>query len=174
MASAVLEGVAEREALLQAERDALGISEEAEEAEVDMEDNVTPTDLEGLEAEFLAAASTTTEVSVAVELAESDAPTAKDDVAAVEPAVQTDTPVAEAPSAPVASQSPAEVVAADSNGTGDTQESDGDSDSIGTITGSVIGARLGIAAIPASWRDPVEDSVYLHDLGKRLWRNHCK
>jgi ADP-ribosylglycohydrolase len=48
---------------------------------------------------------------------------------------------------------------------------DGDSDSIGAITGSVIGARLGIDAIPQSWRDRVEDSEYLHALGKRLWQN---
>jgi ADP-ribosylglycohydrolase len=40
---------------------------------------------------------------------------------------------------------------------------DGDSDSIGTITGSVLGARLGIDAIPRPWRDGVEDSEYLHD-----------
>lgn len=48
---------------------------------------------------------------------------------------------------------------------------DGDSDSIGTITGSVIGARLGTEAIPAKWRHDVEDSEYLHDLAKRLWTN---
>lgn len=48
---------------------------------------------------------------------------------------------------------------------------DGDSDSLGTITGSVVGARLGIDAIPASWRDGVEDSKYLHDLGSRLWKH---
>ena len=48
---------------------------------------------------------------------------------------------------------------------------DGDSDSIGAITGSVMGARLGINAIPLSWRDRVEDSEYLHALGKRLWQN---
>ncbi len=41
---------------------------------------------------------------------------------------------------------------------------DGDSDSIGTITGSVIGARLGVEAIPEKWRLAVEDSEYLHDL----------
>jgi len=51
---------------------------------------------------------------------------------------------------------------------------DGDSDSIGTITGSVIGARLGLAAIPIGWRDAVEDSRYLHDLGRRLWMARCK
>lgn len=45
---------------------------------------------------------------------------------------------------------------------------DGDSDSIGAITGSVMGAWLGITAIPQSWRDAVEDSAYLHDPGKRL------
>ncbi len=47
---------------------------------------------------------------------------------------------------------------------------DGDSDSIGAITGSVLGARLGINAIPLSWRERVEDSEYLHALGKRLWQ----
>lgn len=46
---------------------------------------------------------------------------------------------------------------------------DGDSDSIGAITGSVLGARLGIEAIPLSWREGVEDTDYLHDLGSRLW-----
>ena len=47
---------------------------------------------------------------------------------------------------------------------------DGDSDSIGAITGSVMGARLGIIAIPAKWREGVESSSYLHDLGRRLWQ----
>ncbi|MBN1851669.1 MAG: ADP-ribosylglycohydrolase family protein [Pirellulales bacterium] len=51
---------------------------------------------------------------------------------------------------------------------------DGDSDSIGTITGSVIGARLGIEAIPKKWRTTVEDSIYLHDLGRKLWQNRCE
>jgi ADP-ribosylglycohydrolase len=50
---------------------------------------------------------------------------------------------------------------------------DGDSDTIGTITGSVMGARLGVAAIPARWREAVEESKYLHDLGARLWMNRC-
>lgn len=50
---------------------------------------------------------------------------------------------------------------------------DGDSDSIGTITGSVLGARLGIEAIPGNWRYGVEDSEYLHDLAKRVWTNRC-
>lgn len=47
---------------------------------------------------------------------------------------------------------------------------DGDSDSIGAITGSVMGAKLGINAIPSNWRNGVEDSAYLHALGKRLWQ----
>lgn len=34
-----------------------------------------------------------------------------------------------------------------------------------------MGARLGINAIPPSWRDRVGDSDYLHALGKRLWQN---
>jgi ADP-ribosylglycohydrolase len=50
---------------------------------------------------------------------------------------------------------------------------DGDSDSIGTITGSVLGARLGIEAIPENWRYGVEDSAYLHDLATRIWMNRC-
>lgn len=45
---------------------------------------------------------------------------------------------------------------------------DGDSDSIGTITGSVIGARLGVNAIPMHWRASLENSDYLHRLGRRL------
>ena len=48
---------------------------------------------------------------------------------------------------------------------------DGDSDSIGTITGSVMGARLGVSAIPGRWRDGVEDSKFLQNLGARLWMN---
>lgn len=46
---------------------------------------------------------------------------------------------------------------------------DGDSDSIGTITGSILGARLGLDAIPRRWREDVEDSAFLHRLGERLW-----
>jgi ADP-ribosylglycohydrolase len=46
---------------------------------------------------------------------------------------------------------------------------DGDSDSIGTIAGSVLGARLGIEAIPMLWRENVENSDFLHALGRRLY-----
>jgi len=48
---------------------------------------------------------------------------------------------------------------------------DGDSDTIGAITGSLVGARVGIEAIPRRWRAQVEDSEYLHELGKRLWES---
>ncbi|MHB0958851.1 MAG: ADP-ribosylglycohydrolase family protein [Pirellulaceae bacterium] len=47
---------------------------------------------------------------------------------------------------------------------------DGDSDTLGTITGSLVGARLGKDAIPSNWRTDVEDSAYLHALGTRLWQ----
>jgi ADP-ribosylglycohydrolase len=45
---------------------------------------------------------------------------------------------------------------------------DGDSDSIACIAGGILGARLGLAAIPQKWRDGVEDAVALHALGERL------
>jgi ADP-ribosylglycohydrolase len=45
---------------------------------------------------------------------------------------------------------------------------DGDSDSIATMAGSISGARLGLDAIPAEWRRDVEDSAYLHALASRL------
>lgn len=47
---------------------------------------------------------------------------------------------------------------------------DGDSDSIATIAGSISAARLGMEAIPQRWRRRVEDSDYLHELGRRLWK----
>lgn len=46
---------------------------------------------------------------------------------------------------------------------------DGDSDSIATITGSVLGARLGLEGIPASWVSEVENTKQLQDLGASLW-----
>ncbi len=45
---------------------------------------------------------------------------------------------------------------------------DGDSDSLACITGSIVGARLGLQAIPAEWVRDVERSAYLLDLGRRL------
>src|SRR5690606_39944628 len=46
---------------------------------------------------------------------------------------------------------------------------DGDSDSIATIAGSIVGARLGVEAIPERWARGVERSAYLHELGRRLY-----
>jgi ADP-ribosylglycohydrolase len=45
---------------------------------------------------------------------------------------------------------------------------DGDSDSIATMAGSISGARLGLDAIPEEWRRDVEDSALLHELASRL------
>jgi len=47
---------------------------------------------------------------------------------------------------------------------------DGDSDSIGAIAGAIVGARVGVAALPSSWVHNVEDSPTLHDLAARLAR----
>ncbi|HYH97900.1 ADP-ribosylglycohydrolase family protein [Hyalangium sp.] len=45
---------------------------------------------------------------------------------------------------------------------------DGDSDSLATITGSISGARLGLEAIPAEWVQEVERSTSLQDVGAQL------
>ncbi|MBI5832217.1 MAG: ADP-ribosylglycohydrolase family protein [Armatimonadetes bacterium] len=47
--------------------------------------------------------------------------------------------------------------------------SNGDSDSLACIAGAVSGAYNGLDAIPAAWRETVEKSDYLIDLGQRLW-----
>lgn len=47
---------------------------------------------------------------------------------------------------------------------------DGDSDSLAAITGSFLGARLGIEAIPEEWAANVEKSAELHALGEALFR----
>jgi ADP-ribosylglycohydrolase len=44
----------------------------------------------------------------------------------------------------------------------------GDSDSIACIAGAISGAYNGLNAIPHKWRTDVEDSAYLHDIGKGL------
>ena len=46
---------------------------------------------------------------------------------------------------------------------------DGDSDSIAAITGSVLGARLGQEGIPAAWIEQVEEGAMLQRLGRALW-----
>ncbi|MFH1808397.1 MAG: ADP-ribosylglycohydrolase family protein [Pseudomonadota bacterium] len=45
---------------------------------------------------------------------------------------------------------------------------DGDSDSIGAIAGSVLGARVGLAGLPEPWVQGVENSTGLQDLARRL------
>jgi len=44
----------------------------------------------------------------------------------------------------------------------------GDSDSIACIAGSISGAYLGIEAIPLEWIRMIEKTQYLEDLAKRL------
>ena len=44
----------------------------------------------------------------------------------------------------------------------------GDSDSIACIAGSIIGARLGIDAVPAEWRERCENAAYLSELARRM------
>lgn len=46
--------------------------------------------------------------------------------------------------------------------------SEGDSDSIACIAGGILGARLGIEAIPQDWRERCENKTYLSDLAKRM------
>jgi ADP-ribosylglycohydrolase len=46
---------------------------------------------------------------------------------------------------------------------------DGDSDTIATIVGGFMGAKLGLDAIPERWRAGVEKSALLHDVGARLF-----
>ncbi|MCU0511610.1 MAG: ADP-ribosylglycohydrolase family protein [Anaerolineae bacterium] len=45
---------------------------------------------------------------------------------------------------------------------------DGDSDSIACIAGGILGARLGLAAIPADWQQRCEKRALLLDLGERM------
>jgi ADP-ribosylglycohydrolase len=47
---------------------------------------------------------------------------------------------------------------------------DGDSDSIAAITGSIMGALVGLEGIPEKWRREVEDASLLDSLGRQLWR----
>ncbi len=81
MATAILEGQAEREAILLAEREALGLdelasTEETAPEDVDLGEEVAPSDLAGLAEEFLAAADTRIdeETSGAADVALGDAP----------------------------------------------------------------------------------------------------
>ena len=44
---------------------------------------------------------------------------------------------------------------------------DGDSDTVACIVGGIMGARLGLDAIPAGWRARCENAAYLDDLAAR-------
>lgn len=44
----------------------------------------------------------------------------------------------------------------------------GDSDSVASIAGGFVGARLGLGAIPEDWRKRCENTDYLNDLAERM------
>jgi ADP-ribosylglycohydrolase len=44
----------------------------------------------------------------------------------------------------------------------------GDSDSVASIAGGILGARLGLGAIPADWRARCENAAYLQVLARRM------
>ena len=46
--------------------------------------------------------------------------------------------------------------------------SDGDSDSIASIAGGIMGAKLGLDAIPDDWRKRCENAEYIDDLAQRM------
>jgi ADP-ribosylglycohydrolase len=46
--------------------------------------------------------------------------------------------------------------------------SPGDSDSLGAITGALVGARVGLSGIPERWVDTVEDKEGLEVLASRI------
>jgi poly(ADP-ribose) glycohydrolase ARH3 len=45
----------------------------------------------------------------------------------------------------------------------------GDTDTIGAMTGAISGAYLGVDAVPAEWRDRLENRWYIEELGEKLW-----
>ena len=72
MATAAMEGLAQREAMLEAEREELGLSELAEDEDIDLEDKIPAADLEGLEEELLSARVVDDGESLPVALAETE------------------------------------------------------------------------------------------------------
>lgn len=44
----------------------------------------------------------------------------------------------------------------------------GDRDTLGAMTGAISGAYLGVGAIPAAWREKLENAVYIEDLAAGL------
>ncbi len=45
----------------------------------------------------------------------------------------------------------------------------GDTDTIGAMTGAICGAYLGIESIPDSWRNKLENRMYIEELAEKLW-----
>jgi len=45
----------------------------------------------------------------------------------------------------------------------------GDTDTIGAMTGAISGAYLGIESIPDSWRNRLENRLYIEELAEKLW-----
>lgn len=45
----------------------------------------------------------------------------------------------------------------------------GDTDTIGAMTGAICGAYLGIESIPDSWRNKLENRMYIEELAGKLW-----
>ena len=48
----------------------------------------------------------------------------------------------------------------------------GDTDTIGAMTGAISGACLGIESVPASWRDKLENRLYIEELANELFLVH--
>lgn len=46
----------------------------------------------------------------------------------------------------------------------------GDTDSIGAVTGAILGAKFGTGGIPLQWREGVQDSERLRELGESVYR----
>lgn len=45
----------------------------------------------------------------------------------------------------------------------------GDTDTIGAMTGAISGAYLGVASIPGSWRNKLENILYIEELARKLY-----
>jgi len=45
----------------------------------------------------------------------------------------------------------------------------GDTDTIAAMTGAISGAYLGFDSIPSSWRDKLENRLYIEELAQKLW-----
>lgn len=52
----------------------------------------------------------------------------------------------------------------------DRRTGKGDTDTIAAMAGAISGAYLGIEAIPADWRERLENRVYIETLAHKLWQ----